>query len=106
MNTEKLLELMFENPEIIPTLIPELVNKYKPTIYSVCNEFHNIMKDYADNTGYFETCAKIKKQQFDAYVNAGFNEDQAIAFMINDNLKLMENIKKQSSNISKNSSKR
>ena len=106
MNTEKLIEFMSENPEIIPTLIPELVNKYKPTIYSVCNEFHNIMKDYADNTGYFKTCAKIKKQQFDAYVNAGFNEDQAIAFIINDNLKLMENMKKQTSNISSNSSKR
>ena len=99
MNTEKLLELMFESPETIPVLIPSLVEQYKPTIYSVCNEFHKIMKDYANNTEYFETCAKIKKQQFDAYVNAGFSEDQAIAFIINDNLKLMENIKNQSSKI-------
>ena len=99
MNTEKLLELMFESPETIPVLIPSLVEQYKPTIYSVCNEFHKIMKDYANNTEYFETCAKIKKQQFDAYVNAGFSEDQAIAFIINDNLKLMESIKNQSSKI-------
>lgn len=99
MNTEKLLELMFESPETIPVLIPSLVEQYKPTIYSVCNEFHKMMKDYANNTEYFETCAKIKKQQFDAYVNAGFSEDQAIAFIINDNLKLMENIKNQSSKI-------
>lgn len=106
MNTENLIEFMFKNPEIIPSLIPELVNKYKPIIYTVCNEFHNMMKDYANNTEYFETCAKIKKQQFDAYVNAGFNEDQAIAFIINDNLKLMENMKKQTFNISSNSSKR
>lgn len=99
MNTEKLLELMFESPEIIPVLIPSLVEQYKPTIYSVCNEFHKMMKDYANNTEYFETCAKIKKQQFDAYVNIGFSEDQAIAFIINDNLKLMESIKNQSSKI-------
>lgn len=99
MNTEKLLELMFESPETIPVLIPSLVEQYKPTIYSVCNEFHKMMKDYANNTEYFEACAKIKKQQFDAYVNAGFSEDQAIAFIINDNLKLMENIKNQSSKI-------
>lgn len=99
MNTEKLLELMFESPETIPVLIPSLVEQYKPTIYSVCNEFHKMMKDYANNTEYFETCAKIKKQQFDAYVNAGFSEDQAIAFIINDNLKLMESIKNQSSKI-------
>ena len=96
MNTEKLLELMFESPETIPVLIPSLVEQYKPTIDSFCNEFHKMMKDYANNTEYFETCAKIKKQQFDAYVNAGFSEDQAIAFIINDNLKLMESIKNQS----------
>ena len=99
MNTEKLLELMLENPETIPVLIPELVNKYKPTIYTVCNEIHNMIKDYANNTGYFETCAKIKRQQFDAYVNAGFTEDQAIAFIINDNLKLMEQTKNSGSKV-------
>lgn len=93
MNTEKLLELMLENPETIPVLIPELVKKYKPTIYSVCNELHNMVKDYANNTEWFETFAKIKKQQFDAYVDAGFTEEQAIAFIINDNLQLVQNMK-------------
>lgn len=106
MNIEKLIEVMIESPETIPTLIPSLVEQYKPAIYTICNELHNMMKDYANNTEYFATCAKIKRQQFDAYVNAGFTEDQAIAFIINDNLKLMENMKKKSSNISKNSSKR
>lgn len=96
MNTEKILEMMLENPDTIPALVPALVEKYKPAFYSVCNEVHNMLKDYANNTEYFETCAKIKKQQFDAYVNAGFTEDQAIAFIINDNLKLMESIKNQS----------
>lgn len=105
MKTEQIIDLMLENPDIIPTLIPELVNKYKPTIYTICNEVHNMMKDYSNNTEYFKTCAKIKKQFFDAYVDAGFSEDQAIAFMINDNLKLMENIKKQSSKVSSTKSK-
>ncbi len=31
---------------------------------------------------------------YDAYVNVGFTEDQALALMINDNIKLMDNIKK------------
>lgn len=100
MNTEKLLELMLENPETVPVLISELINKYKPTIYAVAKEVVEIMKDYANSTEYFETCAKIKRQQFDAYVNAGFTEEQAIAFIINDNLKLMEQVKNSSSKIS------
>lgn len=95
MNVEKLIELMMENPETIPMLIPELVNKYKPIIYSIGEEIHNILKDYANNTEYFKTSAKIKKQIFDAYIDAGFNEDQAMAFMINDNIRLMDNIKNQ-----------
>ena len=100
MNVEKLIELMMENPETIPMLIPEMVNKCKPIIYSIGEEIHNILKDYADNTEYFKTSAKIKKQIFDAYIEAGFNEDQAIAFMINDNIRLMDNIKSQISKIS------
>lgn len=100
MNVEKLIELMMENPETIPMLIPELVNKYKPIIYSIGEEIHNILKDYANNTEYFKTSAKIKKQIFDAYIDAGFNEDQAMAFMINDNIRLMDNIKSQISKIS------
>ena len=100
MNVEKLIELMMENPETIPMLISELVNKYKPIIYSIGEEIHNILKDYADNTEYFKTNDKIKKQFFDAYIDAGFNEDQAMAFMINDNIRLMDNIKSQISKIS------
>jgi len=31
---------------------------------------------------------------YDAYLNVGFTEDQALALMINDNLKLMDNVKR------------
>ena len=34
---------------------------------------------------------------YDAYLAAGFNEDQALALMINDNIQLMNNVKKLSS---------
>lgn len=93
MNTEKILEMILENPDTIPALVPALVEKYKPAFYSVCNEVHNMLKDYANNTEYFETMAKIKKNIFDAYLSVGFTEDQATAFIINDNIQLMNNIK-------------
>lgn len=99
MNAEKILEMMLENPDTIPALVPALVEKYKPALYSICNELHNMLKDYSNNTEYFETNAKIKKQIFDAYVNAGFSEEQAIVFMINDNIKLMNSIKNTTRNI-------
>ena len=37
---------------------------------------------------------------FDAYVNVGFTEDQALALMINDNIQLMKNIQKSVNNAS------
>lgn len=36
---------------------------------------------------------------YDAYLAAGFNEDQALALMINDNIQLMNNINKQSAKL-------
>lgn len=102
MNLENFIELIIKNPKLIPSLIPELTNKYKPSIYVIGKEIQNILKDYANNTEYFEINAKIKKQQYDAYINAGFNEDQAIAFIINDNLRLFENIKKYENKINVN----
>ena len=101
MNTKKLLEMMLENPDTIPALVPSLVDKYKPALYAVCNEFVKMMKDYSESE-YFEVKAKVAKKQFDAYVNAGFSEDQAIAFMINDNIQLMNSLKKNINSTIKN----
>lgn len=91
---KKIIELMFENPELVPSLVPELVKEYKSTFYVLGKEVLNIINDYADNTEFFNAMAKIKKQMYDAYINIGFTKEEAIAFIINDNLKLIENIKK------------
>ena len=64
-----------------------------------------IAKDYSENTEYPAICAKIKKNTYDAYVNVGFTEDQALALMINDNIQLMKNIQKSVNNASVKKSK-
>lgn len=53
-----------------------------------------VYKDFANNTEYPATVAKVKKNMYDAYIEAGFSEDQALALMINDNIQLMNNIKR------------
>lgn len=97
---ETILRLLMENPENLGEVVKSYITKYKEPVYDVLKELMVIMKDYSENTEYPAICAKIKKNTYDAYVNVGFTEDQALALMINDNIRLMENIKKSSNRVS------
>lgn len=97
---ETILRLLMENPENLGEVVKSYITKYKEPVYDVLKELMVIMKDYSENTEYPAICAKIKKNTYDAYVNVGFTEDQALALMINDNIRLIENIKKSSNRVS------
>lgn len=91
---EELLTKLLEDPAVLLEVAKTYVNKYKPVVYEAAQEFVNVYKDYSENTEYPAIVAKVKKNMYDAYLNVGFTEDQALALMINDNLKLMDNIKR------------
>ena len=94
---DELFKVFLESPEAGFVLLKSMVVKYKPMAYEVAGIFMDVYKDFANNTEYPVTVAKVKKNMYDAYVAAGFNEEQALALMINDNIQLMNNIKKQGS---------
>ena len=102
---ETILKLLLENPDMLMSTIKEYIDKYKPVVYGIAQEVVEVCKDYAKNTEYPATVAKAKKNMYDAYVNAGFTEDQALALMINDNIQLMKNVKQISGSVNKNSNK-
>lgn len=99
---DELLKMLLENPDATTAIISAYVEKYKPVLYFVGQELHNIYKDYANNTEYPQTVAKVKKNMFDAYVGVGFTEDQAMALMINDNIQLMNAMKKSANSANTN----
>lgn len=92
---EKLIEAFMESPEVGFVLLKTMIEKYKPMAYEVANIIEDIYRDYSNNTEHPALVAKVKKNMYDAYVNAGFTEDQALALMINDNIQLMERIQRQ-----------
>ena len=97
---DKIIELLLSNPNMATSTIKELIAEYKPVVYGIAQELVDIYKDYSNNTEYPATIAKAKKNMYDAYVNIGFTEDQALALMINDNIQLMKKIKNSTNNIS------
>lgn len=92
----KVLEMLLKNPELLMDIAKDYIEKYKPVVYGLAQEVVEVYKDYSNNTEYPAVIAKTKKNMYDAYVNVGFTEDQALALMINDNIQLMKNIQKAS----------
>ena len=99
---ETILRLLAENPESLGEVVKTYITKYKEPVYDVLKELMIIAKDY---TEYPAIQARTKKNMFDAYVNVGFTENQALALMINDNIQLMKNIQKSVNNTSVKKSK-
>lgn len=97
---DKLIDAFFESPESGFTLLKVLIEKYKPMAYEIGDIFVDIYKDFANNTEYTSAAAKAKKNMYDAYISVGFTEDQALALMINDNIRLMDNMTKVSQKLS------
>ena len=95
---EMILKLLTENPDMVMSVIKEYIAKYKPMVYQLAQEVVEVCKDYSNNTEYPAVVARSKKNMYDAYVSVGFTEDQELALMIKDNLQLMENARKMSSN--------
>jgi len=90
-----------ENQEVFKVLIKTQVEKYKPLVYAVGGELLEIYKDYADNTELFAIMAKVKKNQFDAYVEVGFTPEQAMTFLLNDMTNMKNNVSKFASGVAK-----
>ena len=100
---ELLLELLKEDPDVYMPIVKAIIEKYKPFVYSLAQEFVEIEKDLGNNKEYPAAVARVKKNMYDAYVEVGFTEDQALALMINDNIRLMENAKKISTSTNRKS---
>lgn len=81
---ESLLGLAMSNPEMIPTVVHILIEKYKPIVYGVLEELLVILEDYANNKRIQEINATADRNRYDAYVSAGFTEDQAFDLLMRD----------------------
>lgn len=75
------------NSDSLTSLLPlvsEIIESYKPFVYGLLQEVVKIYADYANNTEVPALNAKVSKNKYDAYVAAGFTEDQAFSLIMKD----------------------
>ena len=97
---ELILKLLKEQPEVAFEIVREYINQYKPVAYGLAKEYLSIAKDCTECDELYKIKPANKKKMFDAYKEAGFTDDQALALILNDNLQLMKNLKEISANSS------
>lgn len=98
---EELLKILSTNPEVVVPTLKVYIEKYKPVVYGILKELMAIYADYANNKEFPALKAKERKTYYDALIAEGFTRDQAMAIMINDNIRLMDNMTKISSSTNK-----
>lgn len=101
----KLLNSVFEL-DSLPETINEYTEKAKPLIHAAGKAVLDIYEEVASNDRYPKIRAMSAKKMYDAFVNVGFSDDQALALMINDNIQLMKNIKDSAAKTLKNANKK
>jgi len=78
-----LLKTIVGDPEMMQEIISNTVGQYKPVIYAVLNEILVAYEDYAGNERIPNAHAKVKWNTYQAYIKAGFSEEQAMVFLVN-----------------------
>lgn len=86
MDFEKLLPLL-ENPELASTFLSNMVGRYMPILTAAANELFKAgsqLQALYVESGYMTASAQARKAKYDAYITAGFTEEQAMSLLLTD----------------------
>ena len=78
---DKLMQGVLGNPEIVQTIVQNITEQYKPVIYTILNEILVAYEELSENERVAKVAAKLKRNYFNAYIEAGFTEEQAMEFL-------------------------
>ena len=84
---DELLSLL-EQPEVLGGLI----DKYKPAVGSILMQMLNIWAEVVADDKHYSLTAEGKWKQYQAYIKAGFSEDQAMELLLNNNSEFVKRV--------------
>lgn len=99
---ELIKEIVKMDPENLGVILHGYVDQYKPLVYVIGRELLGIYKDYVDNNGLAELEAKSAKKKYNAYVNVGFTEEQAMTLLVNSNIAFSKAVQSANTSIKNN----
>lgn len=105
MGNEDLLELLKELPQIADVISP-MVENYKPLLRSVGNTALDLLEEYVGNERHYTLDAVHKWNQYQAFIKVGFNEEQAMQLLLNNNAEFVKNVKSTTKSVGRASSKK
>ena len=93
---------VLKDEDLVP-MIHDLIEQCKPAVYSIISELADTWKDLENSDFYslYNLSASGSKKMFDAYINVGFTEEQAMMLLLNRNLELIRSMNKISTNTNK-----
>lgn len=103
---EEILEFLSDNPGTISGMVSDFINKYKKIGASVANDLLDVWEDVVSDDRHYNLEATGKWKQYQAYVEAGFDESQAFALLLNNNAEVVKQVKGFSNSVDKAVSKR
>lgn len=87
MDFENMFEQIIKNPDLVTTFLPPLVDRYMPIAIAVAKEIFragtHVQAAYMQSD-YALASAKARKVKYDAYIEAGFTEEQAMSLLLTD----------------------
>lgn len=75
-----------------PEVVGELIDKYKPAVGNMAKQVLDIWADIVADDRHYELTAQSRWKQYQAYYAAGFNEDQAMELLLNNNAEFVKRI--------------
>ena len=90
---EEPIKSLLENPTAVTEILKGLITKYKDPAKELLNQGLDIYEEMINDDRHYDLQAKGKWKSYNALINVGFTEDQAMMLLLNNNSEYVKTVK-------------
>ena len=103
---EEPIKSLLENPTAVTEILKGLITKYKDPAKELLNQGLDIYEEMINEDRHYDLSAKDKWKSYNALINVGFTEDQAMMLLLNNNSEYVKTVKNWTKSVDKAVTKR